>query len=356
MNRALIRDLAAPVLPAMTMLLAAVAAPAQQVAESFKTGFGWSPGMRIQATETRIGVIREGAVSDSGRVSAAAYTIVVSEHDDGLLISHEDIRVERFGDFPDGLPAITKVNTVVADNLKYWMRLPSLVVTREGEFVRVDDLEAFRFRVDSSIRPVAAALAGHDPEIAALLDELLEVVVNEQVIEDLASDRWTSLVDLWTNTDWRVGSVSVAETEAPNPLVPGPPITYTVNAGVIGKVDCQAPLGGTTCASFVMVARPADAALGQAARMLADSLGAQLLAAAGQDASQEYERAGADALTFEELNLQTRVELLAHPVSMLPVYLEERQTRSGKGVGLGEPFSFHTEEILTTEFTYPGGP
>ena len=146
---------------------------AGQQGETFRPGFGWQPGMRIEASETRVGVLREGTVSDSGRVSTATYAIVVSEHRDGLLISHEDIRVERVGEFPAKLPPIARVNTVVADNLEYWMRLPNLVVTEEGEFIRVDDVEGFRFRVESSIRPVASALGGGDPEILALLDSLL---------------------------------------------------------------------------------------------------------------------------------------------------------------------------------------
>jgi hypothetical protein len=309
--------------------------------------------MRILAAESRVGVLREGAVSDSGRISTATYTIVVSEHRDGLLISHEDIRVERSGDFPPELPPITRVNAVVADNLKYWMRLPNLVVTERGEFIRVDDLEGFQFRVENSIRPVAATLAGGDPEIAQLLDEMLAVVVNEEVIEGLASDRWSSLVDKWAQTDWQIGHVFAADIEHTNPLVPGPPIMYTIRAGVTEKLSCQAPSGGLTCAVFVMVTRPADAAIGQAAQLLADSLGAQLLAAAGREVSEDYPQGEADALTFQELRLESRVELMADPVSLLPVWLEERQTRVGQGVGLGEPFSFFTQEILTTEFSYP---
>lgn len=276
-----------------------------QQGETFKPGFGWQPGLRIHATESRVGVLREGAVSDSGRVSTASYTIVVSEHRDGLLISHEDIRVERSGDFPPDLPPIARVNEVAADNLKYWMRLPNLVVTERGQFVRVDDLEAFRFRVDNSIRPISAALAGGDPEIADLLDEMLAVVVNEEVIEALASDRWSSLVDKWAYTDWEIGHVFAADIEAPDPLVPGPPITYTIHAGVTEKRECQAPGGGITCAIFVMVTRPADAAIGHAAQMLADSLGVQILAAAGREVASDYLQGEADALTFQELHLES---------------------------------------------------
>ena len=327
-----------------------------QQGETFKPGFGWQPGMRIQATESRVGVLREGAVSDSGRVSIASYTIVVSEHPDGLLISHEGIRVERSGDFPPDLPPIARVNEVVADNLKYWMRLPNLVVTERGQFVRVDDLEAFRFRVDSSIRPISAALAGGDPEIADLLDEMLAVVVNEEVIEALASDRWSSLVDKWSDTDWEIGHVFVADLEAPNPLVPDPPIMYTIHAGVTEKRECQAPSGGIACAIFVMVTRPAEAAIGQAAQILADSLGAEILASAGREVSSDYLEGETDALTFQDLHIESRVELMSDPVSLLPMWLEERQTRSGNGVALGEPFSFFTQEIVTTEFSYPEGP
>ena len=326
-----------------------------QQGETFRPGFGWQPGMRIEASETRVGVMREGTVSDSGKVSTASYAIVVSEHRDGLLISHEDIRVERIGDFPDELPPIARVNAVVADNLQYWMRLPNLVVTEEGEFVRVDDLEGFRFRVESSIRPVASALGGGDPEILGLLDSLLAVVINDETIEGLAADRWSSLVDKWAGTDWEIGRVFGAEIMAPNPLVPGPAIDYSIQAGVTRKIACQAPSGGLMCAVFVMVTRPAESALREAARILADSLGAQLLAAAGGEVPAEYAEGGEDALTFQELVLEGRVELMADPVSLLPLWLEERQKRAGSGIGLGEPFSFYTEEILTTEFSYPEG-
>ena len=77
----------------------------------------------------------------------------------------------------------------------------------EGEFIRVDDVEGFRFRVESSIRPVASALGGGDPEILALLDSLLAEVINDEMIEGLAADRWSSLVDKWAGTDWEIGQV-----------------------------------------------------------------------------------------------------------------------------------------------------
>ena len=350
------RSSLAAVLLFQVLSMASGTPAAGQQGETFRPGFGWQPGMRIEASETRVGVLREGTVSDSGRVSTATYAIVVSEHRDGLLISHEDIRVERVGEFPEELPPIARVNTVVADNLEYWMRLPNLVVTEEGEFIRVDDVEGFRFRVESSIRPVASALGGGDPEILALLDSLLAVVINEDVIEGLAADRWSSLVDKWAGTDWEIGQVFGAEISAPNPLVPGPAIDYTIQAGVTQKIECEAPSGGLMCAVFVMVTRPAPQAIGEAARLLADSLGVQLLAASGREVPAGYGEGGESPLTFQELILEGRVELMADPVSLLPLWLEERQKRAGSGIGLGEPFSFYTEEILTTEFSYPDGP
>ena len=110
-----------------------------QEPETFRPGFAWKPGLEFQASETRAGVLREGAASDSGLVSRATYRIVVAEHPDGLLISHRDVRVERPGEFPDEMPPTDRINVVVADNLKYWMRLPDLVVSEKGEFLRVDD-------------------------------------------------------------------------------------------------------------------------------------------------------------------------------------------------------------------------
>jgi len=176
------------------------------------------------------------------------------------------------------------------------------------------------------------------------------------VIEGLAADRWSSLVDKWAATDWEIGQVFGAEISAPNPLVPGPAIAYTIQAGVTRKIACEAPGGGVMCAVFVMVTRPAPQALGEAARMLADSLGAQLLAATGREVPAGYGEGGESPLTFQELVLEGRVELMADPVSLLPLWMEERQKRAGSGIGLGEPFSFYTEEILTTEFSYPDGP
>ncbi|MCL7970464.1 MAG: hypothetical protein M8866_00045 [marine benthic group bacterium] len=347
--------LVALVAPCLLGLFSTAPAIGQQ-GETFRPGFGWQPGMRIQASESRVGVIREGAVSDSGRISTATYDIVVSEHRDGLLISHENMRVERIGDFPPEATPIMRVNEVVADNLTYWMRLPNLVVTDRGEFIRVDDLEGFRFRVESSIRPVASALAGGDEEILALLDQMLAAVVDGEVIESLASDRWSSLVDKWAYTDWQIGAVFAADIEHPNPLVPGPPILYSIRAGVTEKKECRAPSGGFMCAVFVMVTRPADAAIGEAARVLADSLGTQLVEAAGSEVPAEYVNGTTAPLIFEELRLESRVELMSDPVSLLPVWLEERQTRAGRGTGLGEPFSFFTEEVLTTEFAYAEDP
>lgn len=342
------------VLLAAAPLLSPASASAQRASESVRPEFGWTPGLTIEATERRSGVIREGAVSDSGLISMASYRIAVSEHPRGLLISHQDIRVERLGEFPSEMPAIERVNEVVADNLKYWMRLPDLVVTRQGEFVEVNDPVAFRHRIDRSIRPIADALSGGDPEIQSLLDQMLEIVLDVDFITALASDRWSSLADKWADTEWEVGAVYGAEMEAPDPLVSGPPIPYEINAGVIEKRSCESPAGSRTCAVFVMVSRPTVAAIGEVARLLADSLGAQLLATAGREAAASPPDGG-PPLIFEQLELESRVELLADPVTLLPLLLEERQTRRGSGIGLGEPFSFFTEETVSTEFRYPAG-
>jgi hypothetical protein len=79
----------------------------------------------------------------------------------------------------------------------------------------------------------------------------------------------------------------------------------------------------------------------------------QILEAAGDTADREALQGMVEALEFEALQMQTRVQLVADPSSLHPVELEERQTRSGTGVGLGESFSFHIEVILTTRFRYP---
>jgi hypothetical protein len=79
----------------------------------------------------------------------------------------------------------------------------------------------------------------------------------------------------------------------------------------------------------------------------------QILEAAGDTADRETLQGMVEALEFEALQMQTRVQLVSDPSSLHPVELEERQTRSGTGVGLGESFSFHIEVILTARFRYP---
>jgi len=334
-------------LSVLGMPQAAVAQPAQ----SFRPGFGWRAGLRIDATETRAGVLREAAVSDSGRVSTATYEIIVTDHPDGLLIQHRGIRVERAHEFASGVTPMERVNEVLADQLEYWLRLPDLVVSERGEYIRLDDLDGFRSRLEGTLRPLASSLAGGDERILPLVDDLL-AGIDDETIESYAVDRWSSLADKWAFTDWEIGQVYGAEIEAPNPLVPGPAIPYEIQAGLTRMTDCAAPSGGVLCAVFVMVTRPADRALGEAARSLADSLGAQLLAAAGPEASPEYRDGTTPALTFEEMSIQERVELMTDPVTLLPLWLEERRLRAGRGLGLGEPFSFYAEEVRTTEFAY----
>jgi len=331
-------------------LASACPAPAQ-TGQSFRPGFGWRPGLRIAATETRAGVLREAAVSDSGKVSSATYEILVGDHPDGFLIRHRGIRVERVGEFAPDLTPMARVSEVLADQLAYWLRLPDLVVSERGEFIRIDDLDGFRSRIEGTLRPLAASLAGGDESILARVDQLL-AGIDDETIESYAVDRWSSLADKWAFTDWEVGQVYGAEIEAPNPLVPGPAIPYQIQAGLTRMTDCEAPSGGVLCAVFVMVTRPADRALGEAARALADSLGAQLLAAAGDTAPQEYRDGATPPLTFQEMVIDERVELMTDPVTLLPLWLEERQQRAGNGIGLGQPFNFYAEEIRTTEFTY----
>ena len=78
--------------------------------------------------------------------------------------------------------------------------------------------------------------------------------------------------------------------------------------------------------------------------------------AAGAEVPTEYVDGTTPPLSFEELRLESRVELMSDPVSLLPVWLEERQIRAGRGTGLGDPFSFFTEELITTEFAYAENP
>ena len=197
-----------PATPPTSPFAAAVIRPPDP-GELVSLAFDWPAGLTatIESERTKTTITPAGRKTETG---ALRYRMRVSAHKDGRLIEYDNFE-------PLGVSLASAEQAAVDQMLSSLM--PSLIVDKTGVFVRVGDLAAIRKALSQFIDGLLkeAPAGAVPPNIKTMLQSL----ASEEVLTQLASAEWQTLVGAYAGFSGRIGAMTELDTEEVSPLVPG---------------------------------------------------------------------------------------------------------------------------------------
>lgn len=311
-------------------VLALVAAPLaaqEESADTVQLRFGWQPGMRAEVEMEQVRIRDTETGRDSVRM-ASTYRLQVAEHPEGLAVTYADM---RWTEVPgDAGPEIRRLFDAMAASSSGGRARN--VVTRGGEFVRVEGAEETAREVMAALEPLFAEV---DEAGLANLRQMLAGMVSPEALSASAADEWNALVGAWVDADLEVGAVYALESSFQAPVFPGVEIPVSLQFQVEGWTQCAETDGGgdgeEPCVALVMISQPDAEVVAGAIRRFLEQAGLPV--------------EEADDL-FAQLAVETFVSLVAEPATLRPHRLEIQRVVTG---GEGEDAPMQTD---TRVFTY----
>lgn len=305
---------------ALSLFLVASLMPVGPVraAETVALTFGWPSGLHglvsFSARTTRTANGRSDSLNMTAR-----YRFTTSAVGDGLLIQFDDVEteVENAGSGPQ---AMVKAYLAKAVSMP-----PSYVVSPDGEFLRVEGLEAFRDGIFAGLEDAFADVpAAAREQVISSMETLL---TREQIEASLASD-WDSHVGTWTGAEMDEGDL----------------YELTFNQAIPAFGNMEVPMRSTFLLKGRVSCNGADTAkrcVGLEARTYVDPAGL----ATAVEAFLARLPAGREAPRIQDMQQETVVRLISEPDTLLP-YLMESTTRTMTMMSVGgeTQASSHIEE------------
>jgi hypothetical protein len=198
-------------------------------AETLRLDFDWRPGwaadVEFSVTRTRV----FGEVDSIWQLNGR-YTLEVDPHDLGLRITMKDFYLEPTGGRGGAEPAPVEVIHRVA------FHPPSYVVSAQGAYLGLTDVQAARARLLERIRELATAGAvsteGASPE------ELAAPFLLEETVRARAAEAWQRDVEFWAGSALEVGKWHTLESTNALAVVGGAPVPMTTRFCISRRVSC----------------------------------------------------------------------------------------------------------------------
>ena len=237
-------------------------AGAQEVVDSVALRFAWPVGMtarveqewsRVQATPTK---------RDSTYVRSA-YRLQVADHPQGRLIEMDSFRIvpapgQQLNATVDGEQIVARLGSL----------LPSYVVSVEGEFLAVADIERMKSAFDSILAPVRQQSESGSPQVRALLANM----TSPQALTAAAAQEWNLVVGTWVGADWEVGAAYEYSAEEPIPYLPGQKVKMNYEFAAVERVPCAGSEREARCVELFMRSAPDSAAFAGLLRTLFETI------------------------------------------------------------------------------------
>lgn len=320
-----LRSCAALFAAGLLFALPEAAAPQNRPApvDTVRLRFNWPVGKVATVETTRF---RERVTEKTDTVAGSArYRMHVQQHPEGLLIVYDSFDVSTGAGTPAGASAAQATAERLAD------LMPSYVVSREGEFLRIDGVAALRARMHALLGSMLQADSTGQARAA------LESLVSEQVLNHVAAQEWNSLVGMWIEADLEMGQKYELEEEAPIPLIPGSMVTMVSEFSIERRIPCRE--GGTTpdCVEIHLLSFPDPEEVKVIIRRFMDRIASQPAMA----------RFG-----FESLDLENELVLIIEPATLLPHRARLSKSVEGVVVADGKKSNVSQLDIRTFRFTY----
>jgi hypothetical protein len=270
------------------------------------TTFDWPIGSEV-SVEARERHVRTFAGATRGFVIETGYTMAVEEHPEGLLVRHGDVEVRSVEADPP-LSEGTGLTRLAASLAQH---KPNLVVSRSGLLLEVEGLAETTATMSAAAKPWLDSLTAEGTELPGLLGYM----IGGDFLLDQYSDRWNSLIGLWSGGAQGVGQVTRAEVEMPSPLGPGVQIPMEIELSLPGRVPCTDTDPTDSCVELLFTA-VADR---EQALIVLDEVYQQVMQSL---AGRVSEARGGWAFELADFAHEQRVRVVARPESLLPYRFE----------------------------------
>ncbi len=172
--------------------------------------------------------------------------------------------------------------------------IPDYVVSREGEFLRVDNLSGYQQRVEKAV------IANLPAELESEKDQILALVkptLSEQFLAAAVTDDWNKTVGSWVSSSYVVGQTYRFNEEYYAPALGDTPFAMAVSRRIAGFTPCAT--GERQCVKLVLTATVAGEDFRSA---MADFL----------------ERTAGQPVNVKHISVVKKMEIIAEPDTLIP--------------------------------------
>ena len=295
---------------AVCLLVASALVPAWPVraSETVALAFGWPSGLHGKVAFTARMTRTDNGGSEDLSMSGS-YDFATSAAADGLLIRFDNVETEVENAGP-GAQAMVQKFIAAAISMP-----PSYVVSPEGQFLRIEGLEAFRNRILQGMDDALAELPPATRE--QVIQGMGAIFTREQLEAGLASD-WDSHVGTWIGAELNQGDLYELTFNQPIPAFGNMEVPIRTTFRFKQRVACNAAEPTKRCVDLEM-------------HTLVDPEGL----AAAIEAFMARLPAGQQAPRFQDLQQETVMRLISEPDTLLP-HLMESWTRTIATMAVGD--------------------
>ena len=222
------------IVPVLLILSAQLSYPQTKPPAPQELKFAWPERIEAVVETERSKEQREGTTVKKKSLVKARYRMQVEPHAKGRILrftQHEILEPKV-----DGLPAQDVAQLLTSLS-------PSFVITTDGEFAGVQDIEALTATIEKMVAPIRKEAAGTG------IDEMLKGITSEAFLAAASQQEWDALVGNWVGAELRP-RVENFEGSAPMPLFPNTEILLKGTVGMVGTAPCSRGTGTFSCATF----------------------------------------------------------------------------------------------------------
>lgn len=139
--------------------------------------------------------------------------------------------------------------------------MPDYVVSKEGEFVRIENLGAYYGRIEKAL---LKGLPGDPGEAQEKAKNLIKSLISEETLKASMEDGWNKQVYDWAGGSYAVGENYTYETQYQLPTLGEAVFPMAVSQQLAGRVPCHEKDKAKTCVRLVLTTRISGAAFDQA--------------------------------------------------------------------------------------------
>jgi hypothetical protein len=255
-------------------------APKQRVALSF----AW-PETLQSAVNFRQNSVTHGKATE---LKAIYLTTVRPGNDDELVVS---TRVMSQHAAPDETAESDYTSTLLR---QLTAEIPDYVVSRAGEFIRVDNLHAYQQRVENAV------VSKLPPDVIKQKDKILALVrpgLSEQFLSAAVTNEWNKVVGGWAGSSYVPGQTYLFNEAYYSPMLGDAPFVMTVARRVSGFAPCSS-------------SQPDCVRLVQTATVAGDDFRSAM--------KRFLEKAVGRPVTIRQISVVKNTEVIAEPDTLIP--------------------------------------